>query len=163
MITPKSSDDYVAERIPNHMIPQSDSTAPARQMLLDQKKIQDATAAFLQYTPSLAYFVVSLVYGPMIFMVRESAVRSVWIAFSVQLIVVGVVFGFRALSALRTRNAYEMVVLRRPSDPLPTDEMIWADRLAEGRQITQHNLSFRIGELLVWLIFAAAVYFVGRP
>jgi hypothetical protein len=159
MGTTKALGDYESRM---RQAPNGDATPPARQMLLDQKTIQDATVAVLRHIPSLTYVIVSLVYAPVMFLVRESAVTSVWIAFSVQLIVVAVVFGFRALNALRTRKAYELLALKTPSSPFPTNEMIWADRLAEGRQITQYNPFFGIAELVVWLIFAAIVYLLAR-
>src|ERR1043166_7861057 len=89
--------------------PEFEAAPPAQQMLLDLKAIQDIIAAFFQNIPSLTYIVVSLVYAPLIFTVRESAIRPVWIVFCVQLILVGVVCGWRAANALRTRDAYQRV------------------------------------------------------
>jgi hypothetical protein len=141
-----------------------DSGPPAQEILLEQKKIQDTVAALLQQTPTFAYIVVSLVYSPLMFVVQNSALTSVWIAFSLNLIIVGFFCTYRAVSALRNRNAYEMVALRTPSDPFPTDEAIWGDRLAEIRQITARNPIFgrptlyNLLELVVWLVFAAVVH-----
>jgi hypothetical protein len=108
----------------------------------------------------MTYVVVSLVYAPLMFFVRESKAMAVFIVFSVQLIMVAVIFGFRALSSLRMRRAYELLMLRTASEPTPTNEMIWGDRLAELRQIGQHRLLFDGAELWVWLMFAAMVYFL---
>ena len=61
---------------------------------LDQKKIQDATAALIQYIPSLIYVVVGLVYVPLMFVVREPLLLPIWIAFSVHLVCGMDCFGF---------------------------------------------------------------------
>ena len=137
----------------------------SRMMLLEQKKIQDAITAVIQYIPSVLYVVTSLVYGPLMFVVQESRLRSVLLAFTLQLAIIGALSTLRILLAHRTQRFYEMVALRRPSDPDYTSDMIWADRLAELRHYTryeQRSSMFGAIELALWFAFAVGVYYLAR-
>ena len=73
---------------------------------------------------------------------------------------VWIVLAFRTLIAFRVRKADEMVALKKSSDTSYTDEIIWADRLAEVRQFTQ-RLDIRIlaiVEPMAWIPFGGMVY-----
>ena len=137
----------------------------AQSMLLEQKKVQDAVTALVQHIPSVLYVFIVLLYTITIFVVRDSLVFPVWIAFSFQLVIVWGIFGLRATMAYRVQRFYETVALRRPSDSYSTDGMVWGDRLAELRQFRKNDESFAVLqfiELLLWLAFSSFVYFLAR-
>jgi hypothetical protein len=142
-----------------------DSTeGDARAILLEQKKLQDAVATIIKYVPGILHVLTSFVYTTMLFFVRGPLIFPVWIAFSVQLIAISLIFDLRSIMAERSQRFYEAAVLRRPSDSYSTIEMVWTDRLAETRQFKkyEHRDLLRIFELGLWLGFATMVYFLTR-
>jgi hypothetical protein len=136
----------------------------SRIMLLEQKSIEDRIAAFVQYVPSIFYVITSLVYTPLMFSIGEPYLKSALVAFVVEVFVIWLVFTLRSLMARRTQRLYEMVALRRPSEPHSTVEMIWADRLAEMRQYReyyQRSVLFSAIEVTLWFCFAIGIYFLA--
>lgn len=164
----ESSEGDTDQDLDTNMMVWPKGETPAQQILLNQTKLQDSIVTFLQYIPSLIYIIVSLVYAPVMFTISESAIRSVWIAFSLMLILVGLLFSYHALNALHARNTYEAVSLKTPSSSVSTAERIWRDRLEEAKLGTQHQFKgimvilYNSIEMLTWLGFAAVIYWLAR-